>query len=401
MKILIITAVFPPEPVVSAKISRDLALALSENHDVTVIAPRPSRPYGFNFYSIKKHDEQNCPYQKVQMDSFICPKSIFLLRFYESISFGIKCREYIKRNYENIDKIYMNSWPIFSQFFIVRIARKLKIPVVTHIQDVYPEALKSKLPHLIYKVFHFVLMPIDKFIFRNSDKIIAITEGMKSDLAQSRNCEKSKINVVINWHDEEEFINFHKINKVPSSINSNKIIFMYLGNVGPIAGVDFIVESFKSANIRDSELIIAGSGSERKNLEKMVNERQIRNVIFIDVPIGEVALIQSRADVMLLPVKKGGAKSSVPSKLPAYFFSKKPVLASVDMDSESADVIIKSNGGWVVEPDNPSVFAETLIRISNFSKKELQNIGNNGFTYAMDKFSKSSNLSLLLKSVLN
>lgn len=278
MNVLIVSAVFPPEPVVSAKISRDLALALSKSYQVTVLAPKPSRPFGFNFDVAQKDHNDDYPFKLVYINSFISPRSNFMTRFYESISFGLKCRQYIKGKKGKFDKIYMNSWPIFSQYFIVKIAKKFRIPIVTHIQDVYPEALKSKLPQSVYRVFHFFLIRIDKYIFRNSNKIIAISEGMKSELANSRGCDKSKINVVINWHDEEEFINFHRTHSLSLSNNSNNVKFMYLGNVGPIAGVDFIIEAFKNARLPSAELIIAGSGTERHNLEIMVSEQKIRNV---------------------------------------------------------------------------------------------------------------------------
>ena len=48
--ILIINCVFDPEPVVSAQIGKSLAESLYESGEkVTVIAPYPSRPYGFEF----------------------------------------------------------------------------------------------------------------------------------------------------------------------------------------------------------------------------------------------------------------------------------------------------------------------------------------------------------------
>jgi hypothetical protein len=42
-KVLIVSGVFLPEPVVSARLNYDMAQALSEKYDVTVITPKPSR----------------------------------------------------------------------------------------------------------------------------------------------------------------------------------------------------------------------------------------------------------------------------------------------------------------------------------------------------------------------
>lgn len=47
--ILLISAVFTPEPVVSASLTNDLALALSENLKVIVLTPKPTRPFGFSY----------------------------------------------------------------------------------------------------------------------------------------------------------------------------------------------------------------------------------------------------------------------------------------------------------------------------------------------------------------
>jgi hypothetical protein len=43
--ILLVTAVFPPEPVVSANLSFDIAGELAKKHEVTVISPKPTRPF--------------------------------------------------------------------------------------------------------------------------------------------------------------------------------------------------------------------------------------------------------------------------------------------------------------------------------------------------------------------
>jgi hypothetical protein len=48
-KILVISAVFPPEQVTSAFLNYDLAKALSKDYNVTVLRPNPTRPIGASF----------------------------------------------------------------------------------------------------------------------------------------------------------------------------------------------------------------------------------------------------------------------------------------------------------------------------------------------------------------
>ena len=53
--VLIISAVFPPEPVVSAKLSSDIVNDLvAFGIHVTVLHPKPTRPFGFYFNREKR-----------------------------------------------------------------------------------------------------------------------------------------------------------------------------------------------------------------------------------------------------------------------------------------------------------------------------------------------------------
>ena len=123
------------------------------------------------------------------------------------------------------------------------------------------------------------------------------------------------------------------------------------------------------------------------------------NIKFLSVPDGKVQETQSIADVMMLPMKKGAASSSIPSKLPAYLFSKKPVIACVDENSDSALAIKESNCGWVLQPENLKQLIKCMIEVSKTSRLELQVKGSQGYKYAIQNFSKKNNLKKLKKII--
>ena len=56
------------------------------------------------------------------------------------------------------------------------------------------------------------------------------------------------------------------------------------------------------------------------------------------------------------------AKTALPSKLTAYMFSGKPIIASIDLDSEVSEIIQKNNCGFVVEPENKNKLS--IVRIT-------------------------------------
>jgi glycosyltransferase involved in cell wall biosynthesis len=390
---LIVSAVFPPEPVVSASLSYDLAVELSQNERVIVISPIPSRPFGFEFGETFVSDT----FRHYQLKSFTCPESKLFGRLRETYSFGKATYEFICQNHDSISKIYSNTWPLFAQFLTVKAAKKYNIPVTIHVQDIYPESLTNKLP-FIGSFLSILLMPIDKYIFKNTSKVIAISETMKQYLAISRKISSDKISVIANWQNEDSFIEHNSKNIT----NSNQpFTFMYMGNIGPVAGLDLLIEAFAKTFLDNCRLVIAGSGSMKKNLMKKAERYPKANIEFWSVSEGKVQEIQNMAHVMLLPMKKGASGSSIPSKLPAYLFSKKPVIACVDENSDSAFAIKHSDCGWVIPPENVELLVKCMKDVSELSSDQLLLKGNAGFHYAFEKFSKKNNLKKLLDLVAN
>ena len=105
--------------------------------------------------------------------------------------------------------------------------------------------------------------------------------------------------------------------------------------------------------------------------------------------------IQSKADVLMLPMKKGSGLSSIPSKLPAYMFTQKPIIACVDDGSDTGNCIKDANCGFVIEPENTLVLAETMKKISSLDSEKLMQMGLNGFNFALKHLSKTENLKRL------
>jgi glycosyltransferase involved in cell wall biosynthesis len=399
MRILIVTAVFPPEPVVSAKISQGLAIALSQKgHTVTVFAPPPSRPVGFDFANFRnskfeKYYEAEVPsVEVIHANSIVSPKSVLIGRLRENYSFGKKASAHIAKNPSRYDCIYINSWPLISQYLIAKAAVKINAPYFVHIQDIYPESLSNKFPSILRGLINNLLMPLELYQLKNARKIIAISTSMQQYLCSSRDLPKEKVAVVYNWQDETDFL------KLPEN-NNDKFTFMYLGNIGPVAGVEILVEAFGKSNAKNACLVIAGNGSNKDKCLRLAALYPLSDIRFIAVPEGGVARAQQQANVLVLPMKQGAAKTSIPSKLPAYMFSAKPVLASIDRDSDTGNTIISADCGWIVPCEDVEQLKVSFEKISSMDRKILQSKGKSGRDYALNNFSKEKNLQALVEII--
>ena len=125
------------------------------------------------------------------------------------------------------------------------------------------------------------------------------------------------------------------------------------------------------------------------------------NIQFLaDPEMANVPLLQSLADVCLLPVKRGAASSSIPSKLSAYMLSGKPVLASVDANSDSARLIRTADCGWVVEPEDRTALAQTMRELCSQATGTLAATGARGRGYALEHLSKKQGVKKLAAIIL-
>lgn len=387
---LIVSAVYPPEPVVSARLSEDIYISIkSRGLQARVLHPRPSRPSGYAFSSVERGEDEIIP------DSFVCAKSSLLGRFLESISFGIATYKYIKNNHVGISSIYANTWPLFSQYYLVKAAKRYHIPCYIHIQDIYPESYCHKLHKVLGKLLYIILLPIDRYVLNNSKGVIVISPAMKEYLAQSRRLDESKFTLVRNWQDDKSFINIYK----PIDKKKEKLHIMYLGSINHTANVPLIINAFSTLNDQDYRLSIIGNGPEKNSCKKLATDLGLK-VSFETVMPEQVPQAQSNADVLVLCLKKGIANTATPSKLTAYMLTGRPIIASVDIDSDCANIIRESKCGIVVEPENEEALRKAFIEMSTYNLSKLNSMGRQAFEYAKSHLSKESNLKILVDTLI-
>ena len=389
---LVVSCVFPPEPVVSANLSHDIALKTCQvGREVVVITPRPSRPEKYNFPNVK----ENPPFEQVVLDSFVCPQSRLLGRFRESYSYGEATYKYIKEHREEIDVIYANTWPLFAQYYMAKAAEECGIPYYIHIQDIYPESYCHKMPKVLGKLLYSILIPMDKYVLRKAKGVFAISPAMKSYLAKSRGLEDSKVILVRNWLDDKAYIEAYK----PIEEKHEKTNVMYLGSINPTANVSLIIQAVASLDKDKYLLSIIGNGPEKDNCQELTKRLGVEATLGTVTP-EKVAKTQGEADILVLCLKKGVAKTATPSKLTAYMLSGRPIVASVDLDSDCANIIREAGCGLVVEPENVEALGAAIKEIALKDTAELNKLGRAAFEYAKKHLSKERNLKILVDKLI-
>ena len=390
--ILIASALFPPETVVSANLSYDIALELATNNEVVVLSPKPTRPYGVIFDESYKLNKQ---FEHVVLNSYTCSRSNIFGRFRESYSLGRHLAKYIDNNHQKISVIYANIWPLFAQRALLKNAEKYDIPVVLHVQDIYPESLSEKIKAM-KGLINIVFTPIDRKNLELSAHIVTISEQMKGYLIKTRRISKDKFSIVHNWQNDSNFVEFQGTEVREKDGNFR---FLYLGTINITAGVDLLIHAFSKADMLNASLIIAGNGPDKERCIQIAKKYN-KNIRFKSASPKQVPELQAESEVLLLPLKKGVAKTALPSKMTAYMMSGKPIIASIDEDSGAAEIIKLNDCGWVVEAENEGGLIRCMQKAREADSGLLEKMGDASLQYAKNNLSKVSNLHKI-SSIIN
>lgn len=390
-KILIISAVFPPEPVTSALMNYDLAVSLSERYEVTVVRPRPTRPQGTAYGDVKDDFSFRC----ITLDTYTCPQSRLVGRFRESISFGHACVRYIKEHVGEIDFVYNASWQLFGYAIVARACRMAGVPYMVPIQDIYPECLFTgkRIPSFVVSVLAGILKPIDRYYQAGAFRVRTISEEMASYLSQTRGVERNRYLVVDNWQNDEDFDGVQEISM------PEHLVFGYVGSINAHSNTELIIRAFHKAGIKDSELRIYGGGNHKEQCAALAKELGADNVSFDRVDKKQVPEAQAGVSVLVLALPAGNGNLCLPSKMTSYMLSGRPVLASVDADSSTARYIKEASCGVSVSPDNVDAMADGFRYFSKLTNSELLQMGRNSRSFADKKLTRKVNLGAVVSCI--
>jgi len=388
VKVIIASCVFPPEPIVSASTSYDLALHFfSKGDEVQVVCPKPSR-------NLSDEKAPDFPFSVDRIFSVASKGSGFFSRFIENISFGLALFFYILRQ-KNIDAIYGNVWPIFASGLLVLASKIKHFKIIVSVQDLYPESLIAQGRISKEGVIAKFLVILDRWIAENCHHIIVISEGFKGAYISGRFVDASKVTVVKNWVKDETVDVLSQtdarkglIGKTDVTLQKDEILCVYGGNIGSASGLEEFIEYIESIDIK-VKFLFAGNGTHVERLKNNVAKKGIEDrVAFLSPwPKDMTASVLCSADILLLPTTMGQEFASVPSKLITYMLSSRPVLLIADSKSESAKEVLRAECGFIVEERTPMSVADSLNDFSKLDDKQRREMGAKARGYAQRNYS--------------
>ena len=257
-------------------------------------------------------------------------------------------------------------------------ARLRGAPFVFNIQDVFPD-VAVELGVITNRSIIGMASALERFTYLRSDAVTVLSEDLRDNVAAKlRGNRPDRVRVIPNFVDTQHIQPAPKENGYRAEFGlSGKTVVMYAGNVGFSQSLDLVLDAAAAlSDDPDLVFVINGGGAARADLERKA--AGARNLRFVDMqPKDRLPEVLAAADVHVVPLRRGLARSSVPSKMYSILAAGRPIVASVDAGTEVAEVVERANAGVAVPPDDPEAFTKALARLVA-EPEEMTRMGRNG-----------------------
>lgn len=263
----------------------------------------------------------------------------------------------------------------------IKIAKRLGIPCICEIRDLWPESLvaygilksKSIITNILYKG--------EKYIYKHADKIIMTWPGGYDYIVErgwNKQIPSGKVQCISNGIDLESF-QYNLKNYIYDDDdlkNSSIKKFVYAGSIRKVNNISILINAVEVLNRKGFEdkfiLLIYGDGTEREQLGQCIREKKIQNVkLKGKVEKNFIPSILSQSDISILhntstPLDRFGQSQN---KFFEYLAVGHPVLMTY---SVNYSICRKMECGIEIEHQVPEEIAEAMELLINIPNHQYQ-----------------------------
>lgn len=409
MNILLITGPYPPEIRAISFMMQELADGLTaRGHRVTVATCWPQynltrEAEGRTFSAVTVENGVRV----IRVKTLPIHKSVPYIRALAQLSLPrLFLREIGRTVREKIDAVIVYSPPLTLGLAGLRVKERYGATYILNIQDIFPQNAID-LGFVKNRFLIHLLERMEQTVYAAADAITSHTKSSRRFLIEKRGIPEGKIGVIPNWIDMDIFKGVQATGAFRARYNlQEKFIFLFAGIMGPAQDLGFLVEvATRVADIPDICFLFVGDGVEKKALQRMVKERDLKNVLVEPfVSKEEYPFLAKEADVGLASLSMHNRTPVIPGKIIVSMALALPIVAFLNRESDAHELVRQARCGYTALSNDPEKAADLIKTVYN-TRRELTALGENGRDYARRNFSKKACLDaieqLLLRRVVS
>jgi len=358
MHILLLNEYYPPDTSATAKMAAQVAQALAQRHQVTVLAGRPSYdpdaryPYALLRRSTGGNVTVECvgstAYPRHQMPRRVANYLSYLAL---AVPRALALRPDII--------LAMTDPPVagIAGAFIARLAGR---PFVYNIRDLYPDmAVGGDIVRAGQWVTRWE--NLHRWALQQAARVIVLGDDMGERIL-AKGVAAERISVV-----RDGTAPAPSLGQMPARSDAIvqeirqgfPFVVLHAGNLGFYGAWDTLLAAAKMLRNENTGFVFIGDGANRAALESAA--RNLPNVKFAAFrPVEQIAQVMMAGDLHVITVKRGLEGVVVPSKLYSTLAAGRPLLVVAPPESDAARIVAESGCGVAADPDDPAAVAAAI-----------------------------------------
>lgn len=313
------------------------------------------------------------------------------LQFTTKLAF--KSREITKSINPNV--IISSSTYPFDFFPSNLLSKKSNSKLIFEVHDLWPMSVIEIGGYSKYNPMIMLMQFAENFAYKKCHKVVSLLDKALPHM-QKHGLEVTKFSYIPNGYSSTEFESHNEI--IPHDhalllsqlIRQGKFVVGYAGGHAKSNALETLINAaLLLKNTNNIVFVLVGSGTEKENLIKKVNDIKIQNVFFLP-PVSKKSIgnLLNYFNIGYI----GGIHSTLhqygtsPNKLTDYMLASLPIIYSID---ESNSLVEQVGCGKRVPAENPELIADAIFEIYNLTENERIMMGVKGYKYAKENLEYS------------
>ena len=355
MHILLLNEYYPPDTSATARMAALVAERLAQQHEVTVVAGRPSYdpdesyPYTLLHRTIRNHVAVECvgstTYPRHKMRRRV---SNYLSYLALAVPRALAVRP---------DVILAMTDPPVAGIAGAVIARLTGRPFVYNVRDMYPDmAVGGDIVRQNAWIERWERM--HRGALKQAARVIVLGDDIR-DRIVGKGIRQENVVVVRDGsspvHDMPD-TNDPVVQEIRSGF---RFVVLHAGNLGFYGAWQTLLKAAEILGNENIGVVFVGDGANRESMERSAGN--VRNVRFLPFrPVQQVPHVMMAGDLHIITVKRGLEGVVVPSKLYSTLAAGRPVLVVAAPESDAARIVTSTGCGRSADPDDPMAVAVAI-----------------------------------------
>lgn len=269
------------------------------------------------------------------------------------------------------------------------IASKYKAKLVYEVHDLWPLSPMELGGMSKYHPFVIVMQVAENYAYKVVDKVVSMLPKAEGHMLEHGLSPDKFVYVpngidVTEWSEETKKIPEKHQECIEKLKTQNKFIIGYAGGHAISNALTFLINAAEKIVDGNICFVLIGKGNEKENLERLVNFKNLTNVVFLDA-ISKQAIpdLLQKFDCLYIgwnktPLYRFGV---CPNKLFDYMMAGKPVIHSITAGN---DLVKEADCGISVPAEDIDAIAEAIVKMKNLSEQERIEMGKRGKAFVME-----------------